>query len=185
MIYYSLDPNDSAVAKWSDDRSVEFLAQMGRDEEVQKIVAEFELLRDYSVPMYTEKRLRYFFPEMTVVSEDKFNNILLAIDEYNVGAAAMHDEAESLSNDQIQSFISSFPVRNNNLVSYLDVSDLVKAFASSLEEDLQDEIARGRNPDQAKENRETLKAIYIMLKNTENTSNTDSVQSILSLVRGR
>lgn len=185
MIYYSLDPNDSAVAKWSDDRSVEFHAQMGRDEEVQEIVAEFELLRDYSVPMYTEKRLRHFFPEMTVVSEDKFSNILLAIDEYNVEAEAMEDEAESLSNDQLQSFISSFSARNDNLVSYLDLSDLVRAFASSLEEDLQDELARGRNPDEKSANRETLKTIYIILKRAEKTSNTDVVQSILSMVRGR
>ena len=122
---------------------------------------------------------------MTVVSEDKFNNLLLAIDEYNVEAEAMEDEAESLSNDQIQSFISSFPVRNDNLVSYRDLSDLVEAFESSLEEDLQDEIARGRNPDEKSAYRETLKTVYIILKRAEKTSNTDVVQSILSLVRGR
>ena len=58
MKYFALTNNNSVVAKWADPRTVTFTSKSGRDAEVSEIVQEFELLRDYDVPMYTEEITR-------------------------------------------------------------------------------------------------------------------------------
>lgn len=184
MKYFSLDSIDSVILKWTDDRTAEFNSKQGREEEVREIVLEFEMLRDTEAPIYTEKRLKFFFPDIREVSKDEYTGLLAAIDQYNAEAKKVEAEADSKSSDQLRSFVMSFPTRNPNLLSYTDLSTLVDAFNDVVEDDILDRIDNDEEVDEGAANREALKTVYIILKHAENTSDVGLITNILRLVRG-
>ncbi len=184
MKYFALTNNNAVIVKWSDPRTVTFTSKRGRDEEVSEIVREFELLREYDVPMYTEDRLKYFFSDMREVNEEEYTGMLAAIDQYNAEAKEAEAEADSQSSDQLRSFLMSFPARNPNLLSYADLSTLVDAFNDVAEDEILDRTTNDEAVDEEATHRESLKTLYIILKHTEKTSDTGLVENILTLVRG-
>lgn len=184
MKYFSLNSSDSVILKWSDDRTAEFTSNQGSEDEVEETVAEFETLRDSGIPIYTEKRLKFFFPDMREISEDEYTGMLASIDQYNAESAVMQKEADSKTEQELLSYISSFAVNNPRLLKFAEVSELVDAFNDALEEDILDLQEAGEEVDPQEEQLSYLKSLYIILRNVEKSSDPSLVRNILSVVRG-
>lgn len=184
MKYYSLDKYNSAILKWQDERAVEFEAKAGRDEEVEDIMKRFELLRPYDTPIYSEKRLKHFFPELKEISEEDYNNLTDTIRMFNIETEALEKEVAAKSDGELQRFVASFATRNRGLLSYGEVSRLVRAFNDLTEDEILSKINNNEQVNEYAESRESLEALYIVLHHTEKTSDTKLVQSMLNLVKG-
>lgn len=184
MKHFSLDSLNAVVLEWADDRTVLFTARQESEEDVQEIVQRFETLRERSIPIYTEKRLKFFFPDIREISKDEYTGMFAAITQYNVEAQAARKEADSQSYDQLQSFLMSFSTRNPTLLSPANLSTLVGAFKDVVEESILDQTNNDEEVDEHAEHLEALKTLYIILRHTEKTSDTELITSILRLVRG-
>jgi hypothetical protein len=182
MKYFALTNNNSVVAKWADPRTVTFTSRRGRDEEVSEIVKEFELLREYDVPMYTEERLKYFFKDMREVNEEEYTGMLAAIDQYNAEAQEVEKEMESQTPASMTTYVSNFGANFPNLLNFRDVSDLVAAF-NDLREAERPAQERDAAFDSVEDDLEYLKAMYALLKHVEKSSDPTVVKEILKVVR--
>lgn len=190
MKYFALKPSNSVVVKWSDDRTADFTANSAVSEEVDDIVSQFELLREFDTPIYTVERLKFFFPDMREISEDEHTGMVDSIGEYNVIADEIAREVESETTGNMSTYVSMFAAKYPNLLSYREVSELVAAFndlreaeEESIEEDSFNEDGddlSATSPEERSE--EFLKAIYSMLRSVEKTGDPTVVKTILRLV---
>ena len=182
MKYFALRNNNAVVAKWSDPRTVTFTSKRGRDAEVSEIVQEFELLRDYDVPMYTEERLKYFFNDMREINEEEYTGMLAAIDQHNAEAKVIEKEMESQTPASMSRYVSTFSANFPDLLNFREVSELVSAFNDLREDERADRLEEDPDFNNDEDDKEYLKTIYALLRHVEKSSDPSVVKEILKVV---
>jgi succinate dehydrogenase flavin-adding protein (antitoxin of CptAB toxin-antitoxin module) len=182
MKYFLLKGKSAIILKLSDERTAEFTARSGWEDEAREIVEQFELLRDFDVPIYTDERLLHFFPDASEISEDQYDSMLTEIKEYNAESEKMEKHIDSLSEADLQTYITMFPTANPGLVSFAQISRLIQAF-TDLREDL--ETNPDVDPDDIPDSYvDDIKAVYALLKSAETTKDTTAITQILKVVGG-
>jgi hypothetical protein len=182
MKYFALTNNNSVVAKWADPRTVTFTSKSGRDAEVSEIVQEFELLRDYDVPMYTEERLTYFFNDIREINEEEYTGILAAIDQHNAEAKVIEKDIESQTPASMSRYVSTFSANFPDLLNFREVSELVSAFNDLREDERAESLEEDSDFNNDEDDKEYLKTIYALLKHVEKSSDPSVVKEILKVV---
>jgi hypothetical protein len=174
MKFYMLAPNSAMVAKISDPRTAEFNSKKGWDDEAQEIVESIEQLRDLEVPMYTEGRLKYFFPQMTEISQEEYDNSISAISEFNDMQGKLEKEVADASLSDIRQYLSVFPANNPELVNFAQLRELSRVIAMGTQElDPSDGVAEATE--------DTLRLLYSVLLGTERTGDRSLIDSLLEV----
>ena len=174
MKYYILEPNSAMVAKVSEHRTAEFNSKKGWDDEAREIVQAIEQLRDLEVPMYTEGRLKYFFPQMTEISQEEYENSIAAISEFNDMQGKLEKEVADASLNDIREYLSVFPASNPELVNFEQLRELSRVIAMSTQDlDPTDGVAEATE--------DTLRLLYSVLLGTERTGDRSLIDSLLQV----
>lgn len=174
MKFYMLSPNSAMVAKISDPRTAEFNSKKGWDDEAREIVESIEQLRDLEVPMYTEGRLKYFFPQMTEISQEEYDNSISAISEFNDMQGKLEKEVADASLSDIRQYLSVFPANNPELVNFAQLRELSRIIAMGTQElDPSDGVAEATE--------DTLRLLYSVLLGTERTGDRSLIDSLLEV----
>lgn len=174
MKFYMLSPNSAMVAKISDPRTAEFNSKKGWDDEAREIVESIEQLRDLEVPMYTEGRLKYFFPQMTEISQEEYDNSISAISEFNDMQGKLEKEVADASLSDIRQYLSVFPANNPELVNFAQLRELSRVIAMGTQElDPSDGVAEATE--------DTLRLLYSVLLGTERTGDRSLIDSLLEV----
>lgn len=174
MKFYMLSPNSAMVAKISDPRTAEFNSKKGWDDEAREIVESIEQLRDLEVPMYTEGRLKYFFPQMAEISQEEYDNSISAISEFNDMQGKLEKEVADASLSDIRQYLSVFPANNPELVNFAQLRELSRVIAMGTQElDPSDGVAEATE--------DTLRLLYSVLLGTERTGDRSLIDSLLEV----
>lgn len=182
MKYFSLRNGNSVIAKWSDDRTVEFFSHRENDEEVGDIVERFELLREHNVPIYTEERLNHFFPELREISEKEYTAYISSIDQHNAEADQFQKEIETETNASMTRYVATFAANHPTLLNFRQVSELVEAFSAFREYDQDNRLEEDPNFNADEDAEEYLVTVFALLKHVEKSSDPSVVLNILKVV---
>lgn len=131
MTYYILMGESAIIANVMDDRSAEFKAKIGWDDDVERVESEMELLRSLDVPLYTKNRLRYFFPEIREISEEEYQNAVASIDKFNEEQKKLTEEVNSVSLSDIQNYLALLPSSKPEIISYAELRNISRVLAAA------------------------------------------------------
>lgn len=174
MKFYMLNPTGTMVVKVSDDRTAEFNSKKGWDDEAREVVLQIEILREEQIPMYTENRLKYFFPELQEISKDEYDNSIAAISEFNATQKKLEAEVNAASLSDIRAYLSVFPAEHPDLINFEQMADISRTIAlSSQDADPTDGSTEATE--------DTLRLLYSVALSTERTGDRSLVESLLEV----
>jgi len=83
---------------------------------VDSVFAEIEKLREIDAPMFTEQRLRFFFPELSEIDRSEYSEAYTAIDEFNAKAMLTKQRIEMMPDDDLADYVFMFPINTGLLI---------------------------------------------------------------------
>lgn len=181
MKFYKLGPGSAMIVKVMDSRAAEFKYKTGWDAEVNKFKSDVQILRGLDTDMYTEGRLRYYFPRMQEITEEDYINISKVIDSFNAANNLAMEEIKRTPLDEVKSFIVTFPANYPDLINYRQLNNLWHSIYLSREPTV-DINGAGTSYFSEDAQIEDIRALYSILKNVEKTQDTTLVRSILNQV---
>ena len=181
MKYYLLGQNNTIIAKVTDDRAVELTAKIGWQDDADAFLNAVEVLREYDTPMFTEGRMKYYFPNMLELDKSAYEAAVEDIDGFNEKQSAVLKEIENTSLDDIRSYITLFPSRLPKLVNYRQLNRLWQALYISRETGY--EVSNVLETDSTEEEQiEDIRALYGILRSVEKANDNTLVTEILDVV---
>lgn len=124
--YYKTTDDAFVIIRVQDPRSAEAHSTMHSQAKVDSVFAEIEKLREIDTPMFTEQRLRFFFPEMSEIDRSEYSEAYTAIDEFNAKAMLTKQRIEAMSDGELADYIFFFS-SNTGLLIPADVDAFMEA----------------------------------------------------------
>ena len=124
--YYKTTDDAFVIIRVQDPRSAEVHSTMHSQAKVDSVFAEIEKLRELDTPMFTEQRLRFFFPEMSEIDRSEYSEAYTAIDEFNAKAMLTKQRIEAMSDGELADYIFFFS-SNTGLLIPADVDAFMEA----------------------------------------------------------
>ena len=181
MKYYLLGPNNTIIAKVTDDRAVELIAKIGWQDDANNFLETVEALRGIDTPMFTEGRMKYYFPDTLELDKSAFEAAVDDVNDFNTKQKATIKEIENTSLDDIKSYITLFPSRLPKLVNYRQLNRLWQALYISREPLYEVNGAADTNATNEEEI-EDIRALYGILRSVEKANDNTLVTDILDVV---
>ena len=124
--YYKTTDDAFVIIRVQDPRSAEPHSTMHSQAKVDRVFAEIEKLRPLDVPMFTEQRLRFFFPELSEIDRSEYSEAYTNIDEFNAQAMLTKQRIEAMSDGELADYIFFFS-SNTGLLIPADVDAFMEA----------------------------------------------------------
>ena len=124
--YYKTTDDAFVIIRVQDPRSAEAHSTMHSQAKVDSVFAEIEKLREIDTPMFTEQRLRFFFPELSEIDRSEYSEAYTAIDEFNAKAMLTKQRIEAMSDGELADYIFFFS-SNTGLLIPADVDAFMEA----------------------------------------------------------
>jgi hypothetical protein len=124
--YYKTTDDAFVIIRVQDPRSAEAHSTMHSQAKVDRVFAEIEKLREIDTPMFTEQRLRFFFPELSEIDRSEYSEAYTAIDEFNAKAMLTKQRIEAMSDGELADYIFFFS-SNTGLLIPADVDAFMEA----------------------------------------------------------
>ena len=124
--YYKTTDDAFVIIRVQDPRSAEAHSTMHSQAKVDSVFAEIEKLRELDTPMFTEQRLRFFFPELSEIDRSEYSEAYTAIDEFNAKAMLTKQRIEAMSDGELADYIFFFS-SNTGLLIPADVDAFMEA----------------------------------------------------------
>lgn len=124
--YYKTTDDAFVIIRVQDPRSAEAHSTMHSQAKVDSVFAEIEKLREIDTPMFTEQRLRFFFPELSEIDRSEYSEAYTNIDEFNAKAMLTKQRIEAMSDGELADYIFFFS-SNTGLLIPADVDAFMEA----------------------------------------------------------
>ena len=124
--YYKTTDDAFVIIRVQDPRSAEAHSTMHSQAKVDSVFAEIEKLREIDTPMFTEQRLRFFFPELAEINRSEYSEAYTNIDEFNAKAMLTKQRIEAMSDAELADYIFFF-ASNTGLLIPADVDAFMEA----------------------------------------------------------
>lgn len=180
MAFYMLGPDNTIVASINDDlRTAEFKSKMGWEDDVERFEDDVRVLVGRNTPIYTEIRLKGYFPNMIDIDKSAYDSALEDIEDFNAKQRLMLAEIDNTPLDEIRDYIVLFPTNYPELVNYSQLSKLRLAMdiVKSPTTDSPGETILSEEEDMA-----NIKALYGILRSIEKSKDNSLVVSLLEVV---
>lgn len=125
--YYKTTDDAFVIIRVQDPRSAEAHSTMHSQAKVDRAFAEIEKLREIDTPMFTEERLRFFFPGLSEIDRSEYSEAYMAIDEFNAKAMLTKQRIEAMSDDELADYIFFFPTNTDGLLIPADLDAFMEA----------------------------------------------------------
>lgn len=124
--YYKTTDDAFVIIRVQDPRSAEAHSTMHSQAKVDSVFAEIEKLREIDTPMFTEQRLRFFFPELSEIDRSEYSEAYTNIDEFNAQAMLTKQRIEAMPDSELADYIFFFSM-NTRLMTPADVDAFMEA----------------------------------------------------------
>ena len=148
---------------------------------VDHAFAEIEKLRPLDVPMFTEQRLRFFFPELSEIDRSEYSEAYTNIDEFNAKAMLTKQRIEAMSDSELADYIFFFSM-NTRLMTPADVDAFMEAIFFGWDIDINMPGAESDIDDTTQ--REILEYSYAILSKVEKEQNPKYAYDFIKLSGG-
>jgi len=175
-----LGPDNTIVANINEDlRTAEFKSKMGWDDDVKLFEEDLRVLIGYNTPLYTEIRLKGYFPNMIDIDKSAYESAIEDIEDFNAKQRLMLAEIDNTPLDEIKDYIVLFPTNYPKLVNYSQLAKLRTAMnivKSPSDDSLGDTILS------EEDEIANIKALYGILRSIEKTKDNSMVVSLLEVI---
>ena len=124
--YYNTTDDAFVIIRVQDPRSAEAHSTMHSQAKVDSVFAGIGKLREIDTPMFTEQRLRFFFPELSEIDRSEYSEAYTNIDEFNAKAMLTKQRIEAMSDGELADYIFFFS-SNPGLLIPADVDAFMEA----------------------------------------------------------
>jgi hypothetical protein len=180
MAFYMLGPDNTIVVDIKEDlRTAEFKSKMGWDDDVQRFQDDLKVLIGYNTPLYTEIRLKGYFPNMIDIDESAHESAIEDIDDFNAKQRLMLAEIDNTPVEEIRDYVVLFPTNYPELVNYSQLAKLRLAMdiVASPTTDSPGETILSEEEELA-----NIKALYGILRSIEKSKDNSMVVSLLEVI---
>lgn len=179
--YYKTTDDAFVIIRVQDPRSAEAHSTMHSQAKVDSVFAEIEKLREIDTPMFTEQRLRFFFPELSEIDRSEYSEAYTAIDEFNAKAMLTKQRIEAMSDGELADYIFFFS-SNTGLLIPADVDAFMEAVFFGWGININMPGAEADIDDATQ--REILEYSYALLNKVEKEKDPKYVQDFIKLSGG-
>lgn len=178
MEYYNLYGKNAVVVRVDDDRTAEFTNKLPFEKNVNTFESRAGTLKKMNSrePVYTLENLKVFFPDAKKIKEQMYNKAVASIQEYNSAQKALKLELSSMSVEDMEKYIRSFPIDHAKLISYdgLNKIEMMTQVAVLGSSSNTAEIT----PDKY---RKVVEQVYSLLKSAEKSGSSKIIKRILKM----
>lgn len=125
--YYKTTDDAFVIIRVQDPRAAEAHSIIHEQMNVDRVFDKIEKLRDIDALMFTEERLKFFFPELSEIDRSEYSEAYTAIDEFNAEALLTKQHIEAMSDDDLADYIFFFPMNTDGLLIPADVDAFMQA----------------------------------------------------------
>ena len=180
MKFFNLSNVYPAALKLIDEKTAEITVHPQIQHEVDSMVEQIDRLKAFDTPLYTEQRIKFFFPEAVQVAESAYTDIISKVEDISEKINIIDAEIKGMTEAQLLDFIREFPYSNSIKISFKDVSTVLEALS-----DL-DETARLRGDSDVSDTpfEDNVKLAYTLLRSAEINQDNSFIKKLVKSYEG-